>query len=171
MVPSLPHTYYTRSCTINSLNKTSPTLKSYELETTAASDGGDSALHKLLCSFTLFNPGPGDEYRVRRMPVQDDGHWHDCVASSADPLPWQLVSCQYMLDRAVANKTAIGFRIQWYCDDRDPDHAYVLAGSGRLVDVIPNNIATFTKLAFSLVLAVSKITPTSFRVPDVRLLH
>lgn len=109
-VPQTPHTYYSHSCTINSLNATSLTLKSYEIE--------NANKQQKIAYFTVFNPGPGEEYNIRRMPVQDDGIWHDCIAGP-DLLPWQLISCQYLLN----GTESIGFRFQWYCDDRDPKHA------------------------------------------------
>jgi hypothetical protein len=113
-VPRLPHTAYTRSCTINSINVTALTLKNYDIETASQGSNQDK-----LASFTIFNPGPGDEYRIRRMPIKEDGLWHTCVPG-IDSLPWQLVSCQYRL----TSTDHIGFRFQWYCDDRDPEHAY-----------------------------------------------
>jgi hypothetical protein len=115
-IPQMPHTHYTRSCTINSLNITSFTLRNYEIQA-----GTDPNGKRKVADFTVFNPGPGDNYNIRRMPVLDDGLWHACVAGADDPLPWQLVSCDYLLN----GEDAIGFRFQWYCDDRDPEHAYV----------------------------------------------
>ena len=71
--------------------------------------------------FTILNPGSGDEYALSDIPVLDDGRWHDCKAGKV-ALPWQLVSCQYSLDRASGH---VGFRLQWFCDDLDADNAYV----------------------------------------------
>jgi hypothetical protein len=113
-IPRMPHTYYTHSCTINSLNVSSLTLKNYALEERTE----QSKVSYL--DATILNPGPGEEYYIRRMPVQNDGLWHSCIAGS-DPLPWQLVSCEYLLN----GSEDVGFRFQWYCDDRDPEHAYV----------------------------------------------
>jgi hypothetical protein len=115
-VPGLPHTYYTRSCTINSLNITNLWLTRYALQSITA--GNDSSLTG---SFTLFNPGSGDEYKLRDIPIHDDGQWHNCI-SGALPVPWQLISCEYALS---SSAKTIRFKIQWYCDDRDPEHAYV----------------------------------------------
>ncbi|KAK3938164.1 hypothetical protein QBC46DRAFT_265931 [Diplogelasinospora grovesii] len=111
MVPAMPHTYYTRSCTINSFNASSLSLREYQIDTSGT---------KKLGTFTLYNPGSGDTYRLYRMPVQDDGAWHQCIAGTEEPLPWQLVACQYQLGRKTGR---IGFKMQWYCDDRDPNHA------------------------------------------------
>ncbi len=109
--PEMPHTYYTHSCTMNSVNVTSVTIKNYAYDSAAKA-----------VSFSLVNPGPGDEYGITRMPVQDDGSWHSCVAGPDSYIPWQLVSCLYRLDAA----GDIGLQFQWSCDDRDPEHAYVL---------------------------------------------
>jgi hypothetical protein len=108
----LPHTSYTHSCTMNSVNSTALVLKSYGIET-------DAEMRKT-ASFTVFNPGPADEYAISDMPVLDDGAWHTCAG--IDSLPWQLLSCEYLLDRTTNN---IGFRFKWYCDDLDPYDAYV----------------------------------------------
>jgi len=113
--PQMPHTYYTRSCTITSMmNTTALALRAYTIE---SSGSGDAAA--LLGSFTLFNPGSGDSYKIYRMPVVSDGGWHECTAGPR-ALPWQLVGCRYMLDRAGLR---LGFQVQWYCDDRDPTNA------------------------------------------------
>lgn len=113
--PQMPHTYYTRSCTITSMmNTTALALRAYTIE---SSGSGDAAA--LLGSFTLFNPGSGDSYKIYRMPVVSDGGWHECTAGPR-ALPWQLVGCRYMLDRAGHR---LGFQVQWYCDDRDPTNA------------------------------------------------
>jgi hypothetical protein len=119
--PAMPHTSYTRSCTLNSLNATSLVLKEYEVEYLKILDG--VALEEItkFGTFTLYNPGSGDYYTLWRLPVQDDGTWHECAAGS-EPLPWQVVGCQYLLDRA---NNYLGFQVQWYCDDRDPEHPYV----------------------------------------------
>jgi hypothetical protein len=99
---------------MNSINSTTLLLRDYEIK---ASPGSQEDV----ASFTVFNPGPGDFYAIGEIPVIDDGAWHKCQGGR-DSLPWQLLSCDYMLDRSV-NK--LGFRFQWYCDDRDPYNAYV----------------------------------------------
>lgn len=107
----MPHTSYSRSCTIGSfINVTSLSLKEYQLETTDSSTVG---------TFAIANPGSGDTYRLSKLAVVDDGAWHECVAGVGN-LPWQLVGCQYLVDRKARR---IGFRVKWYCDDRDPSHA------------------------------------------------
>lgn len=111
----IPHTNYVHSCTLNSFNTTSLTLKSYDI---VGSPHGVAENPILNASFTIFNPATLDEYELHEMVVQDDGAWHQCVLEKA--MPWQLIACDYMLNRA---KGSIGFRFQWYCDDRDPYHA------------------------------------------------
>ncbi|KAK0634301.1 hypothetical protein B0T17DRAFT_649545 [Bombardia bombarda] len=115
--PEMPHTSYVQSCTIDSvINTTAINLREYQIDTPA----GNATK---LGTFTLYNPGPRDTYRLTGMPVQDDGTWHDCVGG-AEPLPWQLVKCQYQLDRGQKGQGgSVGFKVQWYCDDRDPGHA------------------------------------------------
>jgi hypothetical protein len=117
VAPSMPHTYYTRSCTINSFsNTTSMALRAYEIETAPQSD---SNMTSVVGTFTLYNPGSGDTYKLRRMPVIDDGGWHECMVGP-EALPWQLAGCKYMLDR---QKHRLGLQVQWFCDDRDPSNA------------------------------------------------
>ncbi|KAK3343388.1 hypothetical protein B0T25DRAFT_614369 [Lasiosphaeria hispida] len=110
--PSMPHTSYAHSCTIGSVvNTTSLTLREYQIETVAPA--------QLVGTFTLVNPGPGDIYRLAGIPVVDDGVWRECVAGKDGALPWQLVGCQYSLNRQTRQ---VGFKVKWYCDDRDPSH-------------------------------------------------
>jgi hypothetical protein len=109
---SMPHTSYVHSCTLNSFNSTSLVLSSYEIDTS------DSAIKT--GSFKIFNPATLDSYELHDMKVQDDGVWHKCEVAE---MPWQLIACEYVLDRGT---NYIGFRFEWFCDDRDPSHAYVL---------------------------------------------
>jgi hypothetical protein len=109
--PAIPHTSYNNSCTLNSIHATTLVLKAYEIGTVA------SQKH---ANFTLFNPGSGDDYQLSRIPIQEDGAWHDCAAADSDALPWQLVGCHYNLGK---DHDKIAFKIEWYCDDRDPSHA------------------------------------------------
>lgn len=116
--PVMPHTYYARSCTIGSMMKTAA-LGLQEYRTESVSMPGDGNNTSTFGSFTLYNPGSGDIYELYRMPVTDDGGWHECSAGPR-ALPWQLVGCRYMLDRG---SHSLGFQVQWYCDDRDPKNA------------------------------------------------
>jgi hypothetical protein len=70
-------------------------------------------------TFSIANPGPGDVYRLDRIPVVDDGEWHGCEAAPGGTLPWQLARCRYAFDRQLRQAS---FRLSWYCDDRDPLH-------------------------------------------------
>ncbi|KAH8899941.1 hypothetical protein GQ53DRAFT_869196 [Thozetella sp. PMI_491] len=115
--PAMPHTLYKQSCTINSFDVSTLALEGYEIATPVNASAAASG--PKVGTFTLKNPGSGDTYRLFRIPVQDDGVWHTCEAGEK-PLPWQLVSCQYQLDR---KSNYVGFQVQWYCDDRDPSHA------------------------------------------------
>ncbi|KAK3680822.1 hypothetical protein B0T22DRAFT_524142 [Podospora appendiculata] len=109
--PPMPHTAYNRSCTVSSIvNTTAFTLRKYQID--AAADGTKMG------TFSLFNPGTADVYRLHRIPVKDDATWHDCLSDKSQTLPWQLVGCQYLLDRSKNHH--ISFQFQWYCDDRNP---------------------------------------------------
>ncbi len=115
--PQIPHTSYTRSCTIESIsNTTALALREYQIESGLVQTNSSTSV---LGTFTLYNPGSGDTYRLHRMPVVDDGGWHECIAGS-QALPWQLAGCKYKLDRG---SHLLGFEVQWYCDDRDPSNA------------------------------------------------
>jgi hypothetical protein len=92
---------------MNSINATELLLQGYNI-----TDNGKA-------SFTVYSSGPGDTYEIGDMIAQDDGLWHDCQGS----LPWQLVACAYLLERATSR---VGFHFQWHCDDQDPYHAYVI---------------------------------------------
>ena len=115
--PQMPHTSYTRSCTIESIsNMTTLALREYQIESGLVQTNSTTSV---LGTFTLYNPGSGDTYELSRMPVVDDGGWHECIAGTP-ALPWQLAGCKYKLDR---ERHRLGFEVQWYCDDRDPSHA------------------------------------------------
>ncbi|KAK3386838.1 hypothetical protein B0H63DRAFT_500485 [Podospora didyma] len=115
--PTMPHTPYTRSCTIGSMiNTTSLVLREYQIDDFSVPTPSFS-----LGTFSLYNPGSRDTYRLSNIRVIGSGAWQDCVPGPAgDPLPWQLATCQYLLDKA---NHRIGFKVSWYCDDRDPSHA------------------------------------------------
>jgi hypothetical protein len=77
-----------------------------------------SANAHLKGTFTIVNPGPGDEYKMRNMPYIEDGEWHKCEAGT-DPVPKQLASCYYRHDNINAG---IGFRFEWLCKDKQPSY-------------------------------------------------
>ena len=126
----MPHTQYSPSCTISSMtNTTSLKLRDYQIDTTAEGNR--------LFSFTLFNPGPGDAYRLYRIPFLDGGGtWHECKDGPLGSvpiggpvkIPWQLERCQYIID---SQHKKISVAVQWFCDDRDPINAYVFSPSAR----------------------------------------
>ncbi len=113
----MPHTSYTRSCTIQSIsNTTTLVLREYQIESGVVQTNSSTPV---LGTFTLYNPGSGDTYRLYHIPVVDDGGWNECIAGS-QALPWQLAGCKYKLDRG---SRRLGFEVQWYCDDRDASNA------------------------------------------------
>ena len=89
-------------CAKNSANVTSVTLKDWDIWHSV------SATAHLKSSFTISNPGPGEEYKLRNMPFIEDGDWHVC--SPSDQL---LSECQYRIDTEIGG---IGFKLQWRCD-------------------------------------------------------
>ena len=99
------------NCASSSRNVTTMLLKVWDIY------HAPSATAHLKGTFTILNPGTGDEYKIRAMPFLDDGFWHDCVAG-ADPVPKQLVACQYQLDLVPIN-TELDFQFQWLCADGD----------------------------------------------------
>jgi len=104
--PIIPHTKYTRTCTGNSL-----VTKSMTLTTFITNDDGSVTIR-------LLNPSPNDEYGFQLDAVKRDGKWHTCESSKG--LPWQLESCEYLLE---AGGSDVGFKLEWFCDDLDPYHA------------------------------------------------
>ncbi|KAK3371055.1 hypothetical protein B0T24DRAFT_680181 [Lasiosphaeria ovina] len=132
--PTMPHTPYTRSCTIGSIvNSTSLALREFQID--------DYTPGSSTASFALYNPGPGDTYRLRGVPLHDDGGWHDCSAAAASPqLPWQLAACRYLVDRKAHR---VGFQVEWLCDDRDPGHA-VLFNATTVLQQVPAEVCEST---------------------------
>ncbi|KAI1774239.1 hypothetical protein F4818DRAFT_419365 [Hypoxylon cercidicola] len=124
--PALPHTPYTRSCTTHSFSTTSMQLQDYEIEAFAsASDGTPPTDPRRNATFAIYNDGSGDAYQISTPDVRTDGIWHEC-ASGGGSQPWQLALCQYLLDRA---QGILAFEMQWYCDDRDPQHAILFTAT------------------------------------------
>ncbi len=100
----LPHTSYTPSCTMNSLNQTSMLLKQYIASNTTA-------------SFVIHNPGPLDDYEIAGLSLNLGSSWRSCE-SAVKLSSWQILSCEYLIDQA----NSIALRLAWACDDRDPYH-------------------------------------------------
>ncbi|KAI1768027.1 hypothetical protein GGR53DRAFT_479573 [Hypoxylon sp. FL1150] len=117
--PQLPD----RSCTIHSFNMSSMLLQGYEIEAfTNTSDGAPLTDLRTNATFTVYNDGPGDTYRIPVIDVPTDGIWHECSPESGA----QLVICQYLLDRA---QGILAFEMQWSCDDLDPQHAILFTAT------------------------------------------
>ncbi|KAK4444009.1 hypothetical protein QBC34DRAFT_415998 [Podospora aff. communis PSN243] len=124
--PLMPRTTYSHSCTVESFTNTANlTLQDYQLDTVVDAAGKSS----LAGTFSVANPGPGDVYRLNRIPIIDDGEWHGCEAAAGEVLPWQLARCRYALDRSLRQ---LSFRFSWYCDDRDALHpVYFTAAASK----------------------------------------
>ncbi|KAI1375076.1 hypothetical protein F4677DRAFT_140307 [Hypoxylon crocopeplum] len=121
----MPHTSYTRSCTIHSFNSTLLLLQQYEIETYINTSAGATS--------TLYNGRSSDTYQFSTTDVQEDGIWHKCASGGGGIVLWQLAVCQYLyvLDRT---QSLLALDIQWYCDDRDPEHATDGQGPAVTVD-------------------------------------
>ncbi|KAK0719362.1 hypothetical protein B0H67DRAFT_551746 [Lasiosphaeris hirsuta] len=102
-----------RGCTLDSAaNTTSFILRDYLVETVLGADNTTQVRGTL----SIENPSTGDTYHLVRIPVSvNGGTWSVCRAGDA-PLPSQLARCQYLIERP---SHRIGFRFQWYCDDKD----------------------------------------------------
>ncbi|KAM7213826.1 hypothetical protein V8F06_010822 [Rhypophila decipiens] len=151
--PGIPHTSYVRSCTLNSFNSTSLTLKSYEI----------SSATKKSATFDLYNQGSGDNYKIAGVALSDDGAWHDCSPSEA--LPWQLDGCQYSLDAA---HEKLGFKIKWDCDDRDPLHPILFeaeASASLPKEECASDKCGLAKDSKGVELAISSLTWASSKKP------
>lgn len=127
-LPIMPHTPYTRSCTIGSLTNTSSFIvREYEIRTVTILRPNKSKT--AFGTLDLYNPGSGDTYKLHRLQIQNDGAWHDCTLARTEsgqqqPLPWQLYHCEY---RFGPGHRDIAFKISWACDDRDPLHPILFA--------------------------------------------
>lgn len=95
-----------KDCAANSDSMTDMTMRDWDIW------HAPSARAHLKGSFTIFNPGPEDEYRLRAIPFVEDGDWYDCVAGT-EPLPKTFVGCQYSLNMTY---NELGFKFKWVCD-------------------------------------------------------
>ncbi|KAK4173516.1 hypothetical protein QBC36DRAFT_245298 [Triangularia setosa] len=158
-LPPFPHTFYNRSCTINSISNThSLTLNEYKIETT--DDDG-----KLQGTFGLYNPGPGETWRLSKILVLDDANWHDCIRGRGQSeLPWQLASCRYLLAALNTSQSSeIQFELGWYCDDRDPSNAILFkanaqGGLGENRSVCHDGVCQFPSGVTEVALQVTNLT-------------
>jgi len=71
-----------------------------------------SAKAHLRATFTIDNPGPGDEYKIVGMPFIEDGEWYDCGSTA----PKTLHSCRYQWQ---FNNASVGFVMGWLCSGKD----------------------------------------------------
>ena len=117
--PVIPRATDSGSCTVDSFaNITNFILREYLFESVGGA--GDTA--QLRGTLTVENPGSNDTYRLYRIPLSTGGGvWSGCRAGEEAPLPEQLARCQYVLERRISR---IGFRFQWYCNDKDPNRQY-----------------------------------------------
>ncbi|KAK4198081.1 hypothetical protein QBC40DRAFT_308523 [Triangularia verruculosa] len=155
VLPPFPHTFYNRSCTINSISNThNLTLNEYKIETT---DDG-----KLEGTFGLYNPGPGETWRLFKIPVLDDANWHDCIRGGEGELPWQLADCKYSLALS-PESPGVRFELGWYCDDRDPSNAILFSANAQASftenrPVCQDGVCQFPSSVTEVTLQVSNLT-------------
>lgn len=122
--PDLPHSNYNHSCTVNSFNLTSLELTYFIRSGQWALEQYDSP--EVLTEYMViqvYNPAADDTYHII------GSYWLDGVNDKVNgsgwmecyyPSPRNLLGCQYMYDNAT---NTLGVRVQWFCDDRDPEHA------------------------------------------------
>ncbi|CCC07598.1 hypothetical protein SMACR_08151 [Sordaria macrospora] len=131
-LPVMPHTLYTRSCTVGSVTNTSSLIvRGYEIRTETIPRPSKSKT--VSGTFDLYNPGSGDTYRLHGLQIQDDGAWHECKLAPTEsgeqqPLPWQLYHCEYRFGPGLRD---IAFKLKWECDDRDPLHPVLFAATAN----------------------------------------
>ncbi|KAK3385302.1 hypothetical protein B0H63DRAFT_543600 [Podospora didyma] len=118
-----------RSCSAASFaNTTDFILREYTIETVPSGSLG---------TFAIENPGTGDVYRLYRVPVSTGGGtWSVCRAGDEAPLPSVLARCQYLIERWTGGR--IGFRFQWYCDDKDPSKPLLF--DATVIGELPNEV-------------------------------
>ncbi|KAK3952975.1 hypothetical protein QBC32DRAFT_388929 [Pseudoneurospora amorphoporcata] len=127
-LPVMPHTPYTRSCTIGSVTNTSSLIvRGYDIRTETILRPSKSKT--VTRTFDLYNPGSGDIYRLHGLQIQDDAAWHECTLAPTEsgeqqPLPWQLYHCEY---RFGPGHRDVAFKLNWACDDRDRLHPVLFA--------------------------------------------
>lgn len=115
--PAISLMEYSQGCTVDSFdNTTNFILREYQIETITGADNNT----QLRGTFSVENPGSGDTYRLYHVPISvGGGVWSVCRAGEDAPLPEELARCQYVLEQ---RNHRIGFRFDWYCDGKDPDH-------------------------------------------------
>jgi hypothetical protein len=93
-------------CTENSQSLKSMMLKDWSVVHAPSPDG------HLRGTFTIYNPGPDQEYKIRNIPYNDDGDWHVAIG-----FPKELVGMQYCYNMTTND---FNFQLQWKCDDKPP---------------------------------------------------
>lgn len=69
-LPIMPHTPYTRSCTVGSITNTSSLIvRGYEIRTITILK--PSRPKSVYGTFDLYNSGSGDTYRLRGLQIQN----------------------------------------------------------------------------------------------------
>lgn len=111
-----------RDCSVASFaHVTDFILKEYQIDSVLDKTTNRTQLRGTIA---VENPGTGDTYRLVGIPISTGGGvWSVCIAGRDAPLPAELERCQYVIERQFDR---IGFRFQWFCDDKDPSHPYVL---------------------------------------------
>lgn len=127
--PDFPHSNYNNSCTVSSFNLTSLSLTHFVAKSLWALEQLSSPevlTHDYLIQ--LYNPATLDSYRITGGWWEDQGstetqaEWRGCTSY----LPRSLLSCQFRYDN-ITNE--IDLQVQWFCDELDPEHAYVPCNS------------------------------------------
>jgi hypothetical protein len=121
--PDFPHSNYNRSCTINSFNLTTLVLTQFVHQSQWALEQLNSPevlTHDILIQ--LYNPATDDSYRIQEGWWEEQGAnetqgiWREC----SDPNSQLLLSCSFLYNN-ITNEIAV--KVEWFCDDRDPEHA------------------------------------------------
>ncbi|KAK3311773.1 hypothetical protein B0H66DRAFT_636143 [Apodospora peruviana] len=96
------------TCTVDSFaNTTTFVLKEYQVDTVK-----NGSTTQTIATMSVENPGSGDTYRLFQIPITTGGGTWSVCRAGPEPLPSQLVRCQYLIERP---SHTIGFRFQWYC--------------------------------------------------------
>lgn len=121
--PEFPHSNYNNSCTASSFNLTSLSLTHFVSKSGWALEvinTPEVLVHDFL--FQLYNTATRDSYRITGGWWEHPGSnetlpvWRECDIY----LPSRLLSCEFKYDN-VTNE--VGVRVQWLCDELDPEHA------------------------------------------------
>ena len=110
------------NCTTTSLDNIPPfTLTEYQIDTLTVIFAGGPAggTTQSRATLSIQNPLTHDTYRLYHMPVSvTGGVWSLCRAGEDSPLPPELMTCQYLIER---RSRRIGFRLGWACNGEDDE--------------------------------------------------